>query len=144
MCVSGHLHEWPNDNAMDYRGLSSRISEPKIPSRHGVVVLPATLRQLYSVVSVMPVSPRQLRTDRLCGGIIRLKTDCFGSSEYLDISRHFPPPLSLKRLQKTVQLFWRGGRVIQLLLEHTKLESTVRYLGIEVDDALEMAEQTEI
>ena len=35
-------------------------------------------------------------------------------------------------------------RVVQLLLGHTKLESTVRYLGIEVDDALEMAEQTEV
>lgn len=35
-------------------------------------------------------------------------------------------------------------RAVQLLLGHTKLESTVRYLGIEVDDALEMAEQTEI
>ena len=35
-------------------------------------------------------------------------------------------------------------RAIQLLLGHTKLESTVRYLGIEVDDALEMAEQTEV
>lgn len=33
---------------------------------------------------------------------------------------------------------------VQLLLGHTKLESTVRYLGIEVDDALEMAEQTEV
>ncbi len=33
---------------------------------------------------------------------------------------------------------------VQLLLRHTKLESTVRYLGIEVDDALEMAEQTEM
>jgi hypothetical protein len=32
---------------------------------------------------------------------------------------------------------------VQLLVGHTKLESTVRYLGIEVDDALEMAEQTE-
>jgi len=31
-----------------------------------------------------------------------------------------------------------------LLLGHTKLESTVRYLGIEVEDALEMSEQTEI
>ena len=29
-------------------------------------------------------------------------------------------------------------RAVQLLLGHTKLESTVRYLGIEVDDALEM------
>lgn len=34
-------------------------------------------------------------------------------------------------------------RAVQLLLGHTKLESTVRYLGIEVDDALEMSEQTE-
>lgn len=34
-------------------------------------------------------------------------------------------------------------RAIQLLLGHKKLESTVRYLGIEVDDALELAEQTE-
>jgi hypothetical protein len=30
------------------------------------------------------------------------------------------------------------------LLGHTKLESTVRYLGIEVDDAMEIAEQTEV
>lgn len=34
-------------------------------------------------------------------------------------------------------------RAVQLLLGHTHLESTVRYLGIEVDDALEMAEQTD-
>jgi integrase len=35
-------------------------------------------------------------------------------------------------------------RAVQLLLGHTRVESTVRYLGIEVDDALEMAEQTEV
>jgi integrase len=35
-------------------------------------------------------------------------------------------------------------RAVQLLLGHSKLESTVRYLGIDVDDALEMAEQTEV
>lgn len=35
-------------------------------------------------------------------------------------------------------------RAIQLLLGHTKLESTLRYLGIEVDDASEIAEQTEV
>jgi site-specific recombinase XerC len=35
-------------------------------------------------------------------------------------------------------------RAVQLLLDHTKLESTVRYVGIEVDDALELAEQTEV
>jgi hypothetical protein len=33
---------------------------------------------------------------------------------------------------------------VRLLLGHAKLESTVRYLGIEVNDALEMAEQTEV
>ena len=38
----------------------------------------------------------------------------------------------------------KNPRAVQLLLGHTKLESTVRYLGIEVDDALEMAEQTEV
>jgi integrase len=35
-------------------------------------------------------------------------------------------------------------RAVQLLLGHTKLESTVRYLGIDVDDALELSEQTEV
>jgi len=35
-------------------------------------------------------------------------------------------------------------RAVQLLLGRCKLESTVRYLGIEVDDALEISEQTEI
>lgn len=35
-------------------------------------------------------------------------------------------------------------RAVQLLLGHSKLESTVRYLGIEVDDALELSEQTEV
>lgn len=35
-------------------------------------------------------------------------------------------------------------RAVQLLLGHTKLESTVRYLGIDIDDALEISEQTEI
>jgi len=35
-------------------------------------------------------------------------------------------------------------RAVQLLLGHSKLESTVRYLGIYVDDALGIAEQTEV
>ncbi len=35
-------------------------------------------------------------------------------------------------------------RAVQLLLGHSKLESTVRYLGIEVDDALDIAEQTDV
>ena len=35
-------------------------------------------------------------------------------------------------------------RAAQLLLGHTKIESTVRYLGIEVDDALAIAEQVDV
>lgn len=38
----------------------------------------------------------------------------------------------------------RNLRAVQLLLGHTKLKSTMRYLGIEVDDALEIAEQTNV
>lgn len=37
----------------------------------------------------------------------------------------------------------RNIRAVQLLLGHTKLESTVRYLAIAVDDALEISEQTD-
>ena len=35
-------------------------------------------------------------------------------------------------------------RAVQLLLGHTKLESTVRYLGVEVDDALTISEQVDL
>ena len=35
-------------------------------------------------------------------------------------------------------------RAVQWLLGHTKLETTVRYLGAEVENALELSEQTEV
>jgi site-specific recombinase XerD len=35
-------------------------------------------------------------------------------------------------------------RAVQLLLGHTKIESTVRYLGIEIDDAIEIAEKIDV
>ena len=50
------------------------------------------------------------------------------------------------RRTKAAQIYRKTSnlRAVQLLLGHTKLESTVRYLGIEVDDALNMAEQIDL
>jgi integrase len=95
-----------------------------------------------------------------------------GSDDYLFSSRlHDSPHLSTRQYARIVQcwvkaiglnpaaygthtmrrtkaaLIYRRTknlRVVQLLLGHSKLESTVRYLGIDVDDALEIAEQTEV
>ncbi|PLR28737.1 integrase, partial [Caulobacter zeae] len=52
---------------------------------------------------------------------------------------------SLRRT-KVAMIYKKTGnlRACQLLLGHRKLESTVRYLGIEVDDALEMSEQIDL
>lgn len=52
---------------------------------------------------------------------------------------------SLRRTKATL-IYRRTGnlRAVQLLLGHKKIESTVRYLGIEVDDALAIAEQVDV
>ena len=52
---------------------------------------------------------------------------------------------SLRRTKATL-IYLRTGslRAVQLLLGHTKIESTVRYLGVEVDDALAIAEQVDV
>jgi len=63
---------------------------------------------------------------------IGLDANCYGTHSL----RRTKPTLIYKRTKNL--------RAVQLLLGHTKLESTVRYLGIEVDDGLELAEQTEI
>jgi hypothetical protein len=52
------------------------------------------------------------------------------------VVQHTKPSLIYRRTKNL--------RAVQLLLGHTKLESTIRYLGIEVEDALELAEQTEV
>lgn len=52
-----------------------------------------------------------------------------------DLSRR----LVLVRHEQTGNL-----RAVQILLGHTKIESTVRYLGVDVEDALTLAERTEI
>ena len=52
---------------------------------------------------------------------------------------------SLRRTQATlIYRRTKNLRAVQLLLGHAKLDSTVRYLGIEIDDAPEMAEQIDV
>ena len=50
------------------------------------------------------------------------------------------------RRTKAAMIYRATGniRAIQILLGHTKIENTVRYLGVDVEDALLLAEQTEI
>ena len=78
-----------------------------------------------------------------------------GTRQYARIVHHWVEEIGLDptaygthsmRRTKPTLIYCRTKnlRAVQLLLGHTKLESTVRYLGIEVDDALEMAEQTEV
>lgn len=52
---------------------------------------------------------------------------------------------SLRRT-KAAMIYKANGNLlaIQILLGHTKIENTVRYLGVDIEDALELAERTEI
>jgi len=61
-----------------------------------------------------------------------------------DLILSFSAPIPVRRTKATL-IYRRTGnlRAVQLLLGHTKIESTVRYLGIEVDDALAIAEQVD-
>ena len=72
----------------------------------------------------------------------RLLGDLLGS---VDLDRPVYGTHSLRRTKATL-IYKRTGnlRAVQLLPGHTKIESTVRYLGIEVDDALEIAKQVDV
>jgi site-specific recombinase XerC len=61
------------------------------------------------------------------------------------MDRQFFGTHSLRRTKATL-IYRRSGdlRAVQLLLRQTKIESTVRYLGIEVDESLAIAEQVDV
>jgi integrase len=63
----------------------------------------------------------------------------------IGLDPHFFATHSLRRTKATL-IYRRTGnlRAVQLLLGHRKIESTVRYLGIEVDDALAIGEQVDV
>lgn len=78
-----------------------------------------------------------------------------GTRQYARIVHHWAEEIGLdtheygtRTMRRTkASLVYRRTknlRAVQLLLGHSKLESTVRYLGIEVEDALEISEQTEL
>ena len=52
---------------------------------------------------------------------------------------------SLRRTKASLIYKATGNlRAVQILLGHTKIENTVRYLGVDVEGALELAEATEV
>jgi integrase len=135
---------------------------------HGVAVARASVRQRktgHAVRFELTEQTREaldeyLRTfDRKPGGFLfpsrRHKDRCITTRQYarlvsgwvasIGLDPSFFGTHSLRRTKATL-IYRRTGnlRAVQLLLGHTKVESTVRYLGIEVDDALAIAEQVDV
>jgi integrase len=99
------------------------------------------LKQLKSDDFLFPsrVNPSEHLSTRQYARIVKHWAELIGLSPN-DYGTH-----SMRRTKATlIYKRTKNIRAIQLLLGHTKLESTVRYLGIEVEDALDLAEQTEI
>jgi len=78
-----------------------------------------------------------------------------GTRQYARIVRDWVTSIGLEesaygthsmRRTKVTQIYKKTGnlRAVQLLLGHTKMDSTVRYLGVELEDALVIAESIEI
>ena len=85
----------------------------------------------------------------------RLRDRCISTRQYARLLSEWIASIGLDpnlygthsiRRTKATLIYRRTGnlRAVQLLLGHTKVESTVRYLGVEVDDALAIAEQVDI
>jgi integrase len=125
-----------------------RQNKTKLPVRFEIT------EQTRQAIDEHVAATRKRAGDLLFGGR-RGKGRCLSTRQYARLlvewiaSIGLDPSLfgthSLRRTKATL-IYRRTGnlRAVQLLLGHTKVESTVRYLGIEVDDALAIAEQIDI
>lgn len=104
------------------------------PGRYGPArVLPVSGRSFSLAANVCFLSTRQYArlVDEWVSGI-GLRREEFGTH-------------SLRRTKAALIYKQTGNlRAVQILLGHTKIESTVRYLGVDIEDALALAEGTEI
>jgi len=136
---------------------------------HGNKVLPRAMviqRKTQRPVQFEPTEPTrvaiaawleksQLRNDQFLFPNRVARSPHVSTRQYARIVHHWAEAIGLDpsaygthsmRRTKATLIYKRTKnlRAVQLLLGHSRLESTVRYLGIEVDDALEISEQTEI
>ena len=93
--------------------------------------------------------------DKQVRGIKRKTRKHYSAEEKIRIVRDWVTSIGLEasaygthsvRRTKVTQIYKKTGnlRAVQLLLGHTKMASTVRYLGVELEDALAIAEAIEI
>jgi integrase len=152
--------------AIDSKLRGCDVVSPRVENvaPHGYAVDRATVRQIKTGVPVRFEITEQTRqaidehlaasgkrpSDFLFHGR-RDKNRYLSTRQYATCCRSRSPDPSLfgthsLRRTKATLIYRRTGnlRAVQLLLGHTKVESTVRYLGIEVDDALAIAEQIDV
>ena len=99
-------------------------------------------------------NPLMVRSEYLWPGRFHQRSH-ISTRQYARIVRHWISSIGLEitaygthtmRRTKVTQIYKKTGnlRAVQLLLGHTKMDSTVRYLGVELEDALAIAEAIEI
>ena len=78
--------------------------------------------------------------------ISRSSTDCCPRAHNPILRQRSPSKVRCGSRTKASIIYKQTGylRAVQILLGHTKIESTVRYLGVDIEDALALAEGMEM